>query len=424
VIAVLLVALAAAPATSQGPEAWTTRRAIVLPAVSERAFVEAPLDADVYARAEPTLADLRVRARGGAEVAYVIRRHDRPASRPERHLPLVDLVVTPARQTRFVLDLGPGPGLHDGVRLRIGDRAGSFRVPVRVETSADGTTWDVARAAGFIYDVAGDTRAVDTTIRYPVSSTRWLRVTVEASRVEQIVPPAPSRVALQPLPVLGATVLQRDVAVEREEDTVPAAIVEREWGMARKFSRLVLDVGSRRPFDRVELDVADRNFHRVATFEASDDRRQWRWAGSGALSALDTPQVRERDTRVHLPRTTARYVRVTIHDQDDRPLEITGARVAGPRRTLVFEAVAGREYVLDYGNPRAVAPSYDLARTVRALGAARLPQATLGPPAALPPPARPPWLDAQPIAMWAAMAVAVVALGALLVRLARSVGAA
>jgi hypothetical protein len=93
----------------------------------------------------------------------------------------------------------------------------------------------------------------------------------------------------------------------------------------------------------------------------------------------------------------------------------------------VFEALAGHEYVLDYGNPRASAPRYDIERTVRALGAARFPQATLGPPVPLPPPgprARSPWLDAQPVAMWAAMAVAVVALGVLLVRLMRGVRAA
>ena len=124
------------------------------------------------------------------------------------------------------------------------------------------------------------------------------------------------------------------------------------------------------------------------------------------------------------PEASARYVRLTIHDQDDRPLQITGVRASAPRRSLVFEAVAGREYVLDYGNPRATAPHYDAERTVRALAGVRLTQATLGPPAPVPPPPRAPWLDAQPVVMWAAMAVAVLALGALLVRLARSVRAA
>ena len=108
-------------------------------------------------------------------------------------------------------------------------------------------------------------------------------------------------------------------------------------------------------------------------------------------------------------------------DRVGHTTEITGVRASAPRRSLVFEAVAGREYVLDYGNPRATAPHYDAERTVRALAGVRLTQATLGPPAPVPPPPRAPWLDAQPVVMWAAMAVAVLAFGALLVRLARSV---
>lgn len=409
-IAPLLVALAAAaPAASDTPETWTTRRPIVAPAAGERGFVEAPLDAAVYAVAAPSLADLRVRERGGAEVAYAVRRLDGHVPGAERNLPLLDLVVTPSRQTRFVLDLGPRPGLHTGVRVRIADTAGSFRVPVRVETSDDRRAWNLARAAGFIYDVEGETRAVDTSVNYPTSSARWVRVTLD---------PAGGA----PLPVRGAAVRAFDATAEREEDVTVATLVERDRDAPRKVSRLVVDLGGRRPFDRVELDIAERNFHRVVTVSAGDDRTQWRWAGSAAVSALETPRGPDRETRVRLPETTARYLRLTIHDLDDRPLEITGVRVAGARRTVVFEATPGREYVLDYGNPRATAPRYDVARTVTALRVATFPRATLGPPVPLPPPAprtRPPWLDAQPVAMWAAMAVAVVALGALLVRLMR-----
>ena len=410
----LLLAAAAAPTTAEVPETWTTRRPIVLPALTARAFVEAPLDAPVYAVASTSLGDLRVRERGGPDVAYTVRRHDGPAPSAERDVPLLDLVVTPGKQTRFVLDLGPRPGLHVGVRVGVAENAGSFRVPLRVETSDDRRVWNVARAAGFIYDVEGETRAVDTSVLYPKSSARWVRVTLE---------PAGGA----PLPVRGAAVRAFAVLPEREEDAVAATVVERERDAQRKLSRLVIDLGGRHPADRVELDVADRNFYRVVTVSASDDRSQWRWVGSAAVSALDTPRGAERETRLRLPETTARYLRLTIQDLDDRPLDITGVHVVGVHRTLVFEAMPGREYVLDYGNPRAVAPRYDIERTVRALGAPRFAQATLGAPVPLPPPApraRPPWLDAQPVAMWAAMAVAVVALGALLVRLMRGVGAA
>jgi hypothetical protein len=414
VIALLLVVLAAAPAATDAPETWTTRRAITLPAVGARAFVEAPLDGAVYDVAATSLADLRVRERPGGDVAYVIRRLDGQVPSAERELPLRDLVVTPSKQTRFVLDLGPRPGLHAGVRVRVAESAGSFRVPARVETSDDGKVWDLARAAGFIYDVAGDTRAVDTSVRYPTSSARWVRVTLEPA-------------AGAPLPVLGAAVRLSDVTAEREEDIVAAAVVERDRDPQRKVSRLVIDIGGRRPVDRVQLDVTDRNFYRVVIVDASDDRRTWRSAGSAAVSALESARRPERETRLRLPETTARYLRLTIQDLDDRPLEITGARVAGARRVLIFEAVAGREYVLDYGNPRAAAPRYDLARTVSALAPARLPQAALGAPLPLPPPpprVLPPWIEAQPIAMWAAMAVAVLALGALLLRLMRGARAA
>ena len=414
-IVLLLLGLAAAsPAGTEAPETWTTRRPIVLPAMTAPSFVETRLDAAVYAVASTSLADLRVRERGGADVAYTVRRHDGQAPSAERDVPLLDLVVTPSKQTRFVLDLGPRPGLHVGVRVRVADHAGSFRVPVRVETSDDRRTWNVARAAGFIYDVEGETRATDTSVAYPKSSARWVRVTLE---------PAGGA----PLPVRGAAVRAFAVLPEREEDAVAATVVERGRDAQQKISRLVIDLGGRHPADRLELGVADRNFYRVVTVSASDDRGHWRWVGSSAVSALETPRGGERETTLRLPETTARYLRLTIQDLDDRPLDVTGVRVAGPRRTLVFEALAGREYVLDYGNPRAAAPHYDIERTVSALGAARFPEATLGPPVPLPPPAprtRPPWLDAQPVAMWAAMAVAVVALGVLLVRLMRGVRAA
>jgi hypothetical protein len=409
VIAALALLLAAASAAPDVPDAWSARRAIVLPALAGRGFVEVALDAEIYARAAPELADLRVREPGGAEVAYVLRRHEQPERRTARELRTLDLVVTPEARTRFVLDAGDGASVHHGVELRIDARGRSFRVPVRVETSLDRRQWDLARAAGFIYDVTGESRAADTTVTYPPSTARWLRVSIDPVDRQAVV-------------VTGAAI-RLDTPAAREEEPVAVAVVERTDDTPRKRSRLTLDLGGRRPIDRLELDVVDRNFHRVVLVEAGDDRQQWRWVGSAAVSALETPRVRERHTTVRVPETAARYLRLTIDNHDARPLEIAGVRAAAVRRGLVFEAVPGGEYVLDYGNARATAPRYDLGPAVRSLGGERLAQATLGPPVTLPPPGRAPWLDAQPVVMWSAMAVAVLALGALLFRLARGLRA-
>jgi hypothetical protein len=408
VIAVLLI-LAAAGASASTPETWTTRRALTPSPLVQRGLVEVALDAHVYAGASPALADLRIREVGGAEVAYLVRRDEDPARRTARPATLLDLVTTPQGRTRFVLDAGEGRRQHNAVDLTLEARSQSFRVPVRIETSADQQAWDVARAAGFVYDVSGNTRARDTTVSYPVSTARWVRVSVDP-------------VGDEPLGVRGAAIVLQTPATRREEP-VSATLVERVEDVPGKTSRLTLDLGARRPIDRIQLDVEDANFHRVVLVETADDGRQWRWVGSGAISALQTPRGRERQTTLRVPESAGRYVRLTIQNHDARPLRVVGARAAGIRRTLVFEAVPGREYVLDYGNPRAVTPRYDLGPVVRSLAGEQLAQVALGPPVALPPAGRQPWLRGQPVAMWGAMAAAALALAAVLVRLARGLHA-
>jgi len=411
-LALALASTAAAAegrASEPGAAAWAFRKPIVLPDLAGRGFVEVLLDAEVYRDAAPSLVDLRIRDPDGAEVGYILRRHERAAEQHARTLPLLDLVTGTDGQTRFTLDLGATPGIHSRLRLAIAPRAKNFRVPVRIEMSADGRRWRVARAAGFIYVVEGETRAADTSVSYPASTARWVRVTVGPA-------------AGEPLPVRGAAIVT-ETLTEREEEPVPATLAERTEHAASRSTVLLLDLEGRHPVDRLEVDVVDRTFHRVVTIEASDDRRQWRWVGSGAVSAIDTGRHHERQTGVTFTETSTRYLRVKVQNLDDRPLGLAAVRLAGVRRGLAFEAVPGRGYVLDYGNPRATASRYDVARAAPYLQAERLPRATLGAATRLPPPPPQPWLEVQQFLLWGAMGLAVVALGLILLRLARQIRA-
>lgn len=408
---VLLAAtnVAAAEPAREAPSAWAFRKPLTLPELSQPGFVEVRLDADVYRQASPTLADLRLRDAHGTEIGYALRRREQVAAESTREAALLDLVTTPQGDVRFVLDAGAGRILHNRVRLRIRDQARNFRVPVRVETSDDGRAWQLARASGFIYRVEGETKAADTSVSYPTSTARWVRITVGPERG-------------RPLPLAGAGLVVAATPV-REEERVPAALVERDEETMRRTTRVVLDLKTRRPVDRVEMDVAERNFYRVVLLEASDDRKAWRYLGSAAISAVEVGTVRERLTGARFPETTTRYLRLTIQNLDDRPLSVTAARVFAVKRTIVFEAVPGRAYVLDYGNPAATAPRYDVTRAVAYLGSDALPQATLGAANPVPRPEPSAWLASQPVVMWASMAMAVLALGSLLWRMARGVRA-
>ena len=405
-LALAILAATGPAAADEGPATWTQRKPIALPTLAAPTFVEAILDDEVYRDAAPGLADLRVRDRDGRDVGYVVRRHERAPRWDERELPLLDLAETASREVRFVLDVpqsGAGARLHDRVRIRVAPEVKNFRVPVRVETSADRRSWQLVRAAGFIYVVEGESRAADTTVSYPPSSARYVRVGVRQ-------PPG------RAIPVVGAAIILETPA-ERDEELRAATVRERRDDAKAGTTRLLLDLGGRRPVDRLELEVGDRTFSRLVFVEAVDAPEAWRPAGSGSVSAIQTPRVQERHTGVRFPELTARQLRLTIENGDDRPLDVRALRVATVRRGTVFEAVPGQAYTLDYGHPRAPAPRYDLARAFPYLATETLPIATLGPAGRLEPPA-PRWRDSQAL-VWTAMGVVALGLAGLLLRLAR-----
>ena len=408
-VALVLAGVGAAGAkpAREALEAWAFRKPVNVPALSGPSFVELRLDADVGREAMPTLADLRLRDDTGADVPYALRRRERLASLVPRQTSILDLVTTREGAVRFVLDAGTNRAVHSRVRLSVREQARNFRVPVRVELADDGRAWRLVREAGFIYRVEGETKTADTSVSYPSSTARWLRLTIGPERGHA-------------LPLAGAAVVFGDAG--REEERIPATLVERDAESMRRTTRVVLDLKSRRPADRVELDVAERAFQRVVLVEAGDDRKTWRWVGSGAISATDAGGVRERLSSVRFPEATARYLRLTIQNLDDLPVTVNGARVFAVKRALVFEAAPGRTYVLDYGRPGAAAPRED-ARALPFLDE-RLPTVTLGAtrPVSVPRPS--PWTASRSLTTWATTAMAVLTLGSLGWRMTRGVRAA
>lgn len=386
----------------EAPDAWAFRKPVTVPAVAQPTFVELRLDADVLRDAAPTLADLRLRDETGGDVAYAVRRRERLGQPLTRELPMLELVTTREGAVRFVVDAGGERIPHSRVRLAVRAQARNFRVPVRVEVADDGRAWRLVREAGFIYRVEGETKTADTSVSYPTTTARWLRLTIGPEKG-------------QALPLAGAAVVFGDAA--REEDRIPAALVERDPESMRRTTRFVLDLRARRPADRVDLDITERAFQRVVLVEAADDRKAWRWVGSGAVSAVDVAGIRERLASVRFPETTARYLRLTIQNLDEPPLTVNGARVFAVKRALVFEVTPGRSYVLDYGNPAAAAPRED-GRAVPFLGDV-LPTATLGATRPVPAPPSTPWVLSQLLATWATTAMAGLAFASLGWRMAR-----
>jgi hypothetical protein len=182
--------------------------------------------------------------------------------------------------------------------------------------------------------------------------------------------------------------------------------------------------------------VADESFFRGVAVEARIDPPPgpdgqtgqplaWRYLGEAPIYRYEELGLRPESLRLDIA-GRERVLRLRVRNRDDRPLTIRGATVLVPVERLAFEAQAGGQYVLRYGDPVAAAPVYDLARTAGdpALFAARATEVALLPPRPVPSPTPPPapWTERNPALLWMGLIAMVAGLGAVTWRALRTAG--
>jgi hypothetical protein len=165
---------------------------------------------------------------------------------------------------------------------------------------------------------------------------------------------------------------------EPRVDTLPVTIVRVERVADRRQTEIELDVGAEGlPLEALELDVATPEFARPVTIRASTSKSAWPVTGGGYLYRVEGA-LEDVGTSLALRGVRKRWLRVTIDDADDKPLEIRGAKVTVLKRQLVVRAPGGPLTLL-VGAAGVLAPSYDLEATLARRTPAPLPVATLGP---------------------------------------------
>ena len=278
---------------------------------------------------------------------------------------LRDLGYVEGEYGTFVADVGKGDNLHSEVV--IDTPAENFRRTVVVETSADGETWSMVREDGEIYNFTSSDRGFtvhDTSVKYPQSAARYLRVKVLNSEDP-------------PLEITGASVFLVEEIADRETEYLPisTSISGAEGGITYHQ----LDLGaSGIPVSRVSCQVDTSNFHRTANIEGSNDGENWHWLASNELYSFDTPKFTGSQLEIEFPVSRYHYYRLAVEDADNVPLALSGFTFHGAEQLLRFQAAEGVGYALYYGNPVAAAPVYDLNQIVPYLETDDLPVATLG----------------------------------------------
>ena len=403
--------------------------AVAAPAVTERGIavpgpgrVVLALDPAIYETARADLGDLRVTSSAGAEVPYLLERVTDDPLRSTQRPVLRNRTFTRGQQASATLDFG-APTLKSEITLSLsGD---NFRRRVKVEGRARREpAWSTLTDSAYVFAVPGPAPARYETVPLPENNFPDLRVTVYNA------PDDPERIE-----ITGAATRPADRRRPREVTLVPRTTRTEDAGAHETI--VTLDLGARhQPFRGLHLDVAEPAFFRGVVVEARVDPAPgatgeaalplaWRYLGEGAIYRYEEGGATRECLRLEVS-GRERVLRLRVRNRDDRPLTIGSAVALVPVERLAFEARAGEQYRLRYGDLRLSAPSYDLARTAGdpSLYAARAQEGQwLAPqpvPAAPPPP--PPWTERNPALLWMGLVGVVAVLGAVTWRAPRTAG--
>jgi hypothetical protein len=386
----LALAVFASPAISY----FKYHRPVQAPGSGQHFFA---VDKSVWKNARPDLGDLRL-CNGPAEHPYALVIERGSLEHDHRSVRVLQQ-ATVAGKTQFFIDM-QGVVEYDHIDLNLA--AKNFVAHAKVEGQDDlhGPQW-AALAEPILYDLSRENLGENTMLRLPLSTYKYLRVTIDGP--------------VKPLDVVGASseFRQEQKAVWRDLEGSPKSF-NRDHDSVRVF-----DVPQNMPVERVSFDVDPNqpNFRREVEIRNGQDVR----IGSGEISKVhmirNGNKVDAEDLNVDFSVLGEKTIQVIIHNGDDQPLRLRASLQQHERR-IYFDAPPSGQLTLYYGDEKLEQPVYDYAKLFQQeknsaaalLGTEESNAAYTGRPDERP------WTERHPAVLWIAIIAAVLVLGALALR--------
>jgi hypothetical protein len=399
----VVAALGASALSSDLPSAWRSWR-YSRPIESGRADAlnYLILDREVFSHSENQLADLRIIDDLGHELPFEVRSQITPPPQPvQLAATLRENSFVPGQFTQVVLDLGERASFHNSVRVQTTES--DFINWVEVAASDDTRQWRIVNARAPISRFRKENLEGNQLVRYSENNARYLRVriqeaahTFEVSDVEVFSSPAFRSEA----PVEGGALLSASLLPDSN-----GASSQTQW---------TVDLGaSAIPIARFNFETTQPEFYRAVRLLNSADQKEWQSRGGGEIHRFVVNGRTEESLSVQCYELWGpRYWRVEVLNASDAPLPELRLSLTMPLRFVLFHPARGRSYRLIYGNFRAAAPQYDLARTLHIQANDELARQGLGAEEATSNYADPrPFTERHPNLLWIALAIAVALLG-------------
>jgi hypothetical protein len=287
----------------------------------------------LYAHSKEGLTDLRILDAAGAQVPW----RTLPPPSLEQPPRMVRLLNSGTRAGKAValVDLGPDPGIHDRLMLDIPDADFVGRVDVRGSDQRDGPFTFLSSTG--IYDISGAPPARSTTAVYPQSDFRYVSLSAtNVSAITGVFVPA----AGVPSPEFLRRALESFEMSSADQQTIATA-----------------DLGFPNvPVDALRIRAETKLYDRPVHIEGSNTGETWVLLAQGRVFRFQSSV----ETTIPLS-AQHRYLRLTIDNGDDPPLEGLDVEALARPRTILVSDGFEPPYRLLYGNPSLLAPQYDFA---------------------------------------------------------------
>jgi len=303
---------------------------------------------DVFDQSRNFPADLRILDENGTQWPFFIAKpSDRTFS--EKQTPqILNKAFVDGPEPHWEFDLvmpedKPG-AVHN--RLEISTSGNDFVRRVEISRSKEGGL-SAHLGSGYLISFPNNRNARNNRITYPDTDVARLHVNVFTSAKN-----ADEHFEVQRV----AVYCQDKISAEREPvDATQCAVPENETD--KRTQTFILDSGfQKRPVEFITFEVTDASFARCVSVSGRNvENEQWRNAGGGEVHRFEKGEK----TTISV-RAPYRWVKISVRQDDNLPLDIRSIRMEAIPRYLAFEAVSELPARLCFRGWDLPAPRYDL----------------------------------------------------------------
>lgn len=405
VLSLLVVAagVGASALSTDLPSAWRSwRYSRTIEPGQANALNYVILDREVFSHSENQLDDLRIIDDLGHELPFEVRSQITPPPQPVRlAATLRENSFVPGQFTQVVLDLGERAGFHNSVRLQTPES--DFINWVEVAASDDAHQWRIVNARAPISRFRRENLEGNQLVRYSENNARYLRVRIQEAGHAFVV---------TSMEVFSSPAITTETPVEK--GTLLTAMLLPDSSGASAKTQWTVDLGSAAiPIASFNFETTQPEFYRAVRLVHSTDEKEWEPAGGGEVHRFVVSGKTEESLGVQCYEMWGpRYWRVEVLNGNDAPLSAVRLSLTMPLRSVLFHPAQNRSYRLIYGNFRAPAPQYDLARTLHIQAKEEMAHLRLGAEEATSNYADPrPFTERHPNLLWIALGIAIALLG-------------